>query len=355
MNSNCIASTFSIQRISKHHYLIRGDERIKDYMNFCDVKWSNTYQGWIVNEDDEVDLIQMHMEVMDLSKEQKALADKKKNKAKKTSKKTVKRSDKKSSKKKLIVTSDEDSDDESEDEKPKKKSSKKGDLYERFKRGEDISDDEDDEYVPSSEQTSETITEESESDEESDEDDEDEEDEDECETDPKRKKEFQFYKKGILAFGKMTDRQQDKLEAIWNKTLHGWIIRMSNLEKLKKQGWTEVGYEESQQKQDKKLKEKVIDDSKTVVHTPPVTKKSKIEEEKTFEKHLFSYLVKGMDQTAQLQGIYHPTLKGFLVSLESHNKLLEMGFRDTTKGSNIDKDEKVVVKIDFTQGEQLKA
>jgi hypothetical protein len=395
MNPNCIASTFSIQQVSKHHYLIRGDERIKDYMNFCDVKWSNTYQGWIVHEDDEVDLIQMHMEVMDLAKEQKSLVDKKNKKSAKASKKTVKKPEKKpskpikTSKKKLIVSSDEDSDEESEEEeekpKKKKKSSKKGDLYERFKRGEDISDDEDDEYVPSSEPSSETITEESDTEEEdsgeevedSEEEDTEEEDdteeeedsEEEGETDPKRKKEFQFYKKGILAFGKMTDRQQEKLEAIWNKTLRGWIIRMSNLEKLKKQGWVEIDHEKNkqlpkqQQKDEKKLKDKVIDEQ-TVVNTPKVTKKPKVEEEKTFEKHMFSLLVKGdvtLEQLSKIQGIYHPTLKGFLVPFDSRDKLLELGFRDKAAPTedntkdNKDNKEKEVVKIDFTQGEQLQA
>jgi hypothetical protein len=345
-------------------------------MNFCDVKWSNTYQGWIVHEDDEVDLIQMHMEVMDLAKEQKARADKKNKKSAKKLKKPTKAT--KTSKKKLIVTSDEES--EEEEEKPKKKkSSKKGDLYERFKRGEDISDDEDDEYVPSSEPSSETITEESDSEEEEDteegedteedteeESEEEDSEEEECETDPKRKKEFQFYKKGILAFGKMTDRQQDKLEAIWNKTLRGWIIRMSNLEKLKKQGWTEVDHEEhkqlpkQQQKGEKKLKEKVIDEQ-TVVNTPKVTKKPKVEEEKTFEKHMFSLLVKGdltLEKLSQIQGIYHPTLKGFLVPFDSRDKLLELGFRDKavpTEDNTKDNKEKEVVKIDFTQGEQLQA
>ena len=66
----------------------------------------------------------------------------------------------------------------------------------------------------------------------------------------------------------MTDRQQEKLEAIWNKTLRGWIIRMTNLEKLKKQGWVEIGHEEPMPK---KLKEKVVD-----THTPKVTKMPKV-------------------------------------------------------------------------------
>ena len=69
MNSNTIASTFSVQKISKHHFLIRGDERVSDYMKFCDIKWSKTYQGWLVHEDDEIDLIQMHIEILDKIKE----------------------------------------------------------------------------------------------------------------------------------------------------------------------------------------------------------------------------------------------------------------------------------------------
>jgi hypothetical protein len=341
MNPNFISSTFSVQQVSKHHYLIRGDERVKDYMNFCDVKWSNTYQGWIVHEDDEVDLIQMHMEVLGLVKEQKFKSDKKKStkaKPKTTSKPT---------KKKLIVSSDE----ESEDEKPKKKTAKKDDLYERFKRGEEISDEDDDEYVPSSEPSSETISDESDEDldeEDSDEeeysDEEDSEEEEEGETDPKRKKEFQFYKKGILAFGKMTERQQEKLEAIWNKTLHGWILRMSTLEKLKKMGWLEVGNEEP-----KKLKETI-----EVVHKPKVTKKPKEIEEKTFEEYMYALLVKGEltpEQMNEIQGIYHPGLKGVLVGINNREKLVQMGFRDTKPKETKQKE---VVKIQFTTGEQLK-
>ena len=139
---------------------------------------------------------------------------------------------------------------------------------------------------------------------------------------------------------------------------------MSNLEKLKKQGWTEVDHEEHKQphKQLHKqpLKEKVIDEQ-TVVNTPKVTKKSKVEEEKTFENHMFSLLVKGnmtLEQLSQIQGIYHPTLKGFLVPLESRDKLLGMGFRDNAppvEDNTKDNKEKEVVKIDFTQGEQLHA
>jgi hypothetical protein len=343
MNPNSISSTFSVQQVSKHHYLIRGDERVKDYMNFCDVKWSNTYQGWIVHEDDEVDLIQMHMEVLDLTKEQKVKFDKKKSTKSKTIQVT------KPNKKKLIVSSDE----ESEDEKPKKKTTKKDVLYERFKRGEEISDDDDDEYVPSSEPSSETISDESDEDLEEDEEDseteEDSDEEEEYETDPKRKKEFQFYKKGILAFGTMTERQQEKLEAIWNKTLRGWILRMSSLEKLKKMGWLEVGNEAP--KEPKELKEPI-----EVVQKPKVTKKPKEIEEKTFEEYMYALLVKGEltpEQMTEIQGIYHPGLKGVLVGINNRDKLVQMGFRDTKPKEMKETKEKEVVKIQFTPGEKL--
>jgi hypothetical protein len=349
MNPNSISSTFSVQQVSKHHYLIRGDERIKDYMNFCDVKWSNTYQGWIVHEDDEVDLIQMHMEVLDLAKEQKAKSDKKK------STKTTTTHKPKTTKKKLIVSSDE----ESEDEQPKKKTAKKDDLYERFKRGDEISDDDDDEYVPSSDPSSETISDESEEDSDDEEeaseeeDEEDSEEEEEGETDPKRKKEFQFYKKGILAFGKMTERQQEKLEAIWNKTLRGWILRMSTLEKLKKMGWLEVGNEEPKKPKESKEPKEPIE----VVQKPQVTKKPKEIEEKTFGEYMYALLVKGYltpEQMEEIQGIYHPGLKGVLVGIINREKLVKMGFRDTKPKETKETKEKEVVKIQFTTGEQLK-
>lgn len=354
MNPNSISSTFSVQQVSKHHYLIRGDERVKDYMNFCDVKWSNTYQGWIVHEDDEVDLIQMHMEVLDLAKEQKTKIDKKKSTT--TKPKTTQK--KKPAKKKLIVSSDE----ESEDEKPKKKTTKKDVLYERFKRGEEISDDDDDEYVPSSEPSSETISDESDDEEDEEEEEEDSEteedsdEEEEYETDPKRKKEFQFYKKGILAFGKMSERQQEKLEAIWNKTLRGWILRMSSLEKLKKMGWLEVGNEVPKEpKESKEVKEPIK--PVEVVQKPKVTKKPKEIEEKTFEEYMYALLVKGEltpEQMTEIQGIYHPGLKGVLVGMNNREKLGKMGFRDTKPKETKETKEKEVVKIQFTTGEQLK-
>ena len=84
-NSIAVASSFSIQKVSRHHFLIRGDAGIKSYMEFCDLKWSSTYQGWIVHEDDEVDFIQMHMEVLDHLQECK----KKKAKAKAPKKKAA--------------------------------------------------------------------------------------------------------------------------------------------------------------------------------------------------------------------------------------------------------------------------
>jgi hypothetical protein len=362
MNPNSISSTFSVQQVSKHHYLIRGDERVKDYMNFCDVKWSNTYQGWIVHEDDEVDLIQMHMEVLDLAKEQKAKSDKKKSAKAKPKPKTTKPV--KTTKKKVIISDDESDDDE--EEPPQKK---KGDIYERFKRGEEISDDDDDEYIPSSEPSSETISDESEEDTDDEDEDEEEEEEEEDdteeseddeeelgETDSKRKKEFQFYKKGLLAFGKMTERQQEKLEANWNKSLRGWVLRMSTLEKLKKMGWTEIGHDEQKTKDVVVVKPSVttVKPSVTTVNVPKVTKKPKEIEEKTFEEYMYALLVKGEvtdKQAEELQGIYHPGLKGFLVGINNRDKLVQMGFRDTKPKET---KEKEVVKIQFTQGEQLK-
>ena len=82
-------------------------------MKFCELKWSKTYQGWIVHEDDEVDLLRLHTEVLDNLKENQ--------KTKKETPKTKKETDR--------------------------------ELYERFKRGEEITDDEDDVYEPSSDKT----------------------------------------------------------------------------------------------------------------------------------------------------------------------------------------------------------
>lgn len=278
MNPAIVASVISVQKVSRHHYLIRGDEKISSYMKFCNFKWSNTYQGWIVHEDQEVDLLRLHIEVLDSMKEKK-----------KTSKQKTKKS-------KL-------------DKKKKQESDRE--LYERFKRGEEITDDEDDEYEPSdpssyeedsfcvkdstdeeeeeekpkkknqkskkvveSDDNSNSTTKskkkctkkklEPESEEEEEDTDSDSEDE-ECETDPNRKKEYQFYKKGILAYGIMTEKQQNKVEAIWNKYLRGWIIRKSFQEKLEKMGWIDV----DSPKQSKQP---------TIIHTPNVVRKCLVKE-----------------------------------------------------------------------------
>jgi hypothetical protein len=148
----------------------------------------------------------------------------------------------------------------------------------------------------------------------------------------------------------MTERQQEKLEAIWNKTLRGWILRMSTLEKLKKMGWLEVENEEP--KKPKESKEPI-----EVVHKPKVTKKPKEIEEKTFEEYMYALLVKGEltpEQMTEIQGIYHPGLKGVLVGINNREKLVQMGFRDTKPKETKDTKEKEVVKIQFTTGEQLK-
>ena len=148
----------------------------------------------------------------------------------------------------------------------------------------------------------------------------------------------------------MTERQQEKLEAIWNKTLRGWILRMSSLEKLKKMGWLEVGHEAP--KESKEIKEPIKPIE--VVQKPKVTKKPKEIDENTFEEYMYALLVKGYltdKQVVELQGIYHPGLKGFLVGINNRDKLVQMGFRDTKPK---DTKEKEVVKIQFTQGEQLK-
>jgi len=332
MNPATIASSFSIQKISKHHFLIRGDERIRSYMNFRELKWSRTYQGWIIHEDEELDIVQMHVEVLD-NVRQCAKQQEKLQKSKKSNKK------------------------QREDD----------DLYERFKRGEEITDDEDDEYEEEEEE---------EEDEESDnaddyeedsfvvkdstdeeveewikqekkkekkvkvieepeeESSESEEEEEEGETDPKKKREFQFYKKGILAYGMMSDKQQDKIEAIWNKHLRGWIIRKSFLEKLQKMGWVDV---EASSKQ-----------VETVAHTPQVVRKEAKPEEKTFTKYKNMLLAKGVftkELTDQTSAIFHNELGGNLVSESMKTLLVENGF--------LEKD--LVVSIQFSEGKKLSA
>jgi hypothetical protein len=381
MNPATIASSFTVQKISKHHYLIRGDERIRTYMKFCELKWSNTYQGWIVHEDDEVDLLRMHMEVLDTVKENQ------KQKKQKDTSKTKKQTDR--------------------------------ELYERFKRGEEITDDEDDEYEPSSDKTDDYEEDsfcvkdstdeeeeevkpakkqskkskkavESDSDdtnkakkkkstkdniekevsrwvaaenkkskkalepepEPEEEEEESEEEEENGETDPNRKREFQFYKRGILAYGMMTEKQQEKVEALWNKHLHGWIIRKSFQEKLQKMGWVDVEDYSSEKKA-----------PQVVVHTPQVVSKKSlvktidnvdynkpsISTPKTFESYKKMFLVKGeldLSAIAKTEAIFHPDLGGHLVSTGFRSTLVELGFVDKTITEE-------TVKLSFSSGEKL--
>jgi len=357
MNPASIASSFTVQKISKHHYLIRGDERIRTYMKFCELKWSKTYQGWIVHEDDEVDLLRLHTEVLDNLKENQ--------KTKKETPKTKKETDR--------------------------------ELYERFKRGEEITDDEDDVYEPSSDKTddyeedsfcvkdsteeessestkptkkqskkkeedkevdkevkrwvqsekkkSQKVVE-SEPEEEAAEDSESEEEE-EGETDPNRKREFQFYKRGILAYGMMTEKQQDKLEAVWNKHLRGWILRKSFQEKLQKMGWVDVEESSSEKTQ-----------TPVVIHTPPVVSKKAvvktIDTPKTFESYKNMFLVKGeldLSAIAKMEAIFHPVLVGHLVSTNFRSELVELGFLDQAIPAIPEKKESI--KLSFSNGEKL--
>jgi hypothetical protein len=335
MNPATVASSFSVQKISKHHFLIRGDERVRSYMNFRELKWSKTYQGWLVHEDDDIDLVQMHVEVLDNVRQE------------------AKQKMKKSKKKKQV---DED------------------DLYERFKRGEEITDDEEDEYVPEEEEEEEEAPEgedktddyeedsfvvKDSTDEEAEEwtkkekknnkkvkvidepeeasEDESDEEEDQ-ETDPKRKREFQFYKKGILAYGMMPEKQRDKVEAVWNKHLRGWIIRKSYLEKLQKMGWTDV---EAKAPEVEKEKD-------TIIHTPQVVRKESKPEEKTFTKYKNMLLVKGglsPDLVDKTSAIFHNELGGSLVTETMRSLLLENGFTE--------KD--IVVSVQFSEGKKLPA
>jgi hypothetical protein len=375
MNPATIASSFTVQKISKHHYLIRGDERIRTYMKFCELKWSKTYQGWLVHEDDEVDLLRMHIEVLDSLKENQ------KNKKKEVSSKTKKQNDR--------------------------------ELYERFKRGEEITDDEDDEYEPSSDKTDDYeedsfcvkgSTEEEEevkptkkqskkskkaveSDSEDtnkpkkkasvkdtidkevnrwigseqkklkkvvepepepeEEEEESEEEEEDGETDPNRKREFQFYKRGILAYGMMTEKQQEKVEAVWNKHLRGWIIRKSFQEKLQKMGWVDVEESSSEKKA-----------PQFVFHTPQVVSKKSIVKTidtlKTFENYKNMLLIKGeleLTAIAKMEAIFHPVLGGHLVSTCFRSNLVELGFVDQTVTKMENKEE--TIKLSFSSGEKL--
>ena len=69
-------------------------------------------------------------------------------------------------------------------------------------------------------------------------------------------------------------------------------------------------------------------------------------------------LVKGelsVELAVQMDGIYHPGLKGFLIQPSFREKLLELGFNPKTKedAKEDTKASKEVVKIEFTPGEKL--
>ena len=206
-----VASSFSIQKVSRHHYLIRGDPNIKMYMDYCGVKWSSKYDGWLAHENDEIDFVQMHLEVLEALKD------------KHTKPKRLQRTQKKggvAAKKKQKTIMELEDDDEEDDE---------------YVPGESDEDDEDDD-----DDDDEDDDDDDDDDEDDDDDDDEDDDEDSAEKEnAKKKKEYLFYKKGILAFGPMTINQQHKLDAVWNKYLKGWICPKSSLSKLQKMHWTE--------------------------------------------------------------------------------------------------------------------
>jgi hypothetical protein len=241
MNPLSIASNFSIQKISKHHLLIRGDfsnDSIKSYMEFCDFKWSDTYQGWVVSEDDEVDLIQMHMEVLDFVTDKKKSKHQKKVSPKRT--KVSKLSPYEKLKKGYDLSSSDDSDDETWNESESSSSSSEAD-FDSEKESESLSNEassqseSEEEEDHSSDETYKPSSSSSDSEEYSEED-----EEEYSEKDEEENKRYQFYKNGILGFGKISQKEQDKLKPIWNKYLKGWIFHKSSLEKLKYYGWKPV-------------------------------------------------------------------------------------------------------------------
>lgn len=358
MNPLTIATSFSIQKISKHHFLIRGDERVSDFMDFCDIKWSNTYMGWLVHQDDEVDLIQMHMEILDVMKDERDENVNKKNRKKNTTRKG----------KKVEVP------------KNKKTSIKKLNDYEKIKRNIDVSDtedEEDEEYIPSSscddenyddetydsEDSEETDSEETDSEELEDESDSDESessDEEETET---NKNVYQFYKKGILAFGKMDRKIKNKVDAVWNKHLGGFIIRKSYQQKLEKYGWKEIANEQSIDNQKKPVETKMntllpspkksIEPS-TVIVSPICndTTVSPVYEERTFAfyKNIIhvSGPMKDCEET-QLDAILNPALNGYMVTKNYLQKLIDLGFKER----NPSLVEPQAITVNFSQVEKL--
>jgi hypothetical protein len=247
MNPLSIASTFSIQKISKHHFLIRGDLKIKSFMKFSDFKWSDTYQGWIVNEDDEVDLIQMHMEVLDSLTEKNKKSDKASKDKKKSEKDLLSPYEK--IKKGYDLSSSEDSDDETWEEASSSSSDSDNEKEHSSDEEEEEDHSSDEDYEPSSLDESESESSENESSEnessenessESESSSSDVSSENELEDEKDNKKTYQFYKNGILGFGKISQKEQDKLKPIWNKYLKGWIFHKSSLDKLKHYGWKNI-------------------------------------------------------------------------------------------------------------------
>ncbi len=363
MNPITIASTFSIQKISKHHFLVRGDERVSDYMKFCDVKWSNTYKGWLVHEDDELDLIQMHMEVLDSVKnEREEVIEKKSNKKSSSKSKKTKKSE------------------ESPKSSKKKKTSKKLSDYEKIKRNIDVSDDEeeDEEYIPSSNYEDSNDSEYEPEETESEYTDTEEETESEEETDgsneeeegPKKdqKKEYQFYKKGILAFGKMDKKEKNKLDPIWNKHLGGWIIHKSYQDKLEKMGWKEVSDQEEAKEQKINIlvpRSKNSSKSGTPVTSPiassvitptVVTPTPTVYKERTYDFYKNILHVSGPLQDTEessLDAIFNPALNGYMVTKNYLTKLIELGFTERNPVSETVKNEKELVKVDFSETKKL--
>lgn len=322
MNPLTIATSFSIQKISKHHFLIRGDDRVGDFMDFCDIKWSDTYMGWIVHQDDEVDLIQMHLEILDVMKEERDVRLEKNRK-----KNNVKIGKKVESSK-------------------KKKATKKLNDYDKIKLNIDVSDTEDDEYIPSSscdnsddetydpenseETDSEELSEDEETDSEEQSEDEETDSEEQSEDEKTRPNEnvYQFYKKGILAFGKMDRKIKNKVDAVWNKHLEGFIIRKSYQQKLEKYGWKEIANEEPINNKKKSVETKM---NKKSTEPSPISNVSSVCNERTFAfyKNIIhvSGPMKDYEET-QLDAILNPALNGYMVTKNYLQKLLDLGFTE---------------------------
>ena len=143
----------------------------------------------------------------------------------------------------------------------------------------------------------------------------------------------------------MTEKQQEKTEAVWNKHLRGWILRKSFQEKLQKMGWLEVDDSSSEKKS-----------PPVIVHTPQVFSKKAIKTidnitPKTFESYKNMLLVKGdLDLSAitKMEAIFHPVLLGHLVSTKFRSVLVELGFVDQSIPEKTES-----IKLSFSVGEKL--